>query len=166
MTEMTEDTGAEDPSVLHEKGISLRDGKDGCKQDWLEASRYFLQAAYRNHRPSQIAIAGMYEYGRGVPKSPTHAWAWITIACVCRNEEEEKELQTEIKEGEDSDSVLAKAEEWRIFIKRRLNATSSAYATVGQNGSGFTEATKLSMKIYHQIHKWDIFPGAKFGTAA
>ena len=143
---MTETANAE-----YQAGLAFLHGQDGNPEDFLQAAQKFTLAAYANHRPSQVAIAEMYLFGRGVPKSLVHAHAWIIVALTCRNRREEKDL---------------KKKKPNPIIKQATKIQQDIYAIArygtaygfGHGGSCYAEGDKLAMEIYREIHNWNMLP--------
>lgn len=49
-------------------------------EDWKEAIRWYRMAALQGYGAAQLALAAIYENGKGVPKNPKEAFGWYLKA--------------------------------------------------------------------------------------
>ncbi len=68
-----------DPVAQFALGARYAQG-DGVKQDYVEAVRWFQQAAEQGHVVSQATLGAYYWAGRGVPQDLSQAYFWSVVA--------------------------------------------------------------------------------------
>ena len=126
----------------YKEGLAFMKKEEGWPQDYLQAFRSFLDAAYRGHRPSQVAISEMYMNGQGVPVSMMHAYAWAAVAATAHNQKEMK-----ARTNEELTGIIPQAHKLHQKIRESFSNKTA-------HGASLTEGTKLAMKIHQRIHGW------------
>ena len=66
---------------MHNLAIAYAEGK-GVPVDFMQASRWFSQAAELGYVDSQFNLAVLYERGDGVPQSLLDAYKWYAVAAA------------------------------------------------------------------------------------
>ncbi len=74
----------DDADAHYSLGLIYRDGK-GVAPDDFAAARHLLAAAERGHGPAQLAMAELYEEGRGVNRNAVAAYVWYDRASTSLN---------------------------------------------------------------------------------
>ena len=74
----------DDADAHYSLGLIYRDGK-GVARDEFAAARHLLAAAEHGHGPAQLAMAELYEEGRGVNRNAVAAYVWYDRASTSLN---------------------------------------------------------------------------------
>src|SRR5262245_54489721 len=116
---------------------------------WLEAMKYYLDAADRGHAGAMNDLGGVFEYGIGVPKNVATAVAWYERASDFGHAGAMAHLGQLSEDGLDVSQDLAKARRWYEKAAALGNAVSmNNLANLFRYGRGVTPDLPVAANWY------------------
>ncbi len=118
---------------------------------WLQAERWYLQAAFRNHPQAQNNLGGLYEVGQGVPQNETEAARWYRKAAQQDLPEAQNNLGVMYKDGRGVKPDDTEAVRWfRAAAKQGLPAAQTNLGVMYEEGRGVAQSDHGALTWYRK----------------
>ena len=134
---------------FYARGNDFYSGRNGCRQDYAEAVRWYQMAAERGNAEAQGSLGWMYERGHGVPKDDAEAVRWYHKAAEQGNAVAQHFLGRMYEEGRGVSKDDSEAVRW--YRKAAEQGNAEAQGCLGwmyERGRGVPKDDAEAAKWY------------------
>ncbi len=139
----------EDAEDFYATGVKYYSGRNGVRQDYVEAAKWFRQSASRGHAKAQNFLGLMYDEGKGLEEDDEEAVKWYRLAAEQGYAPAQSNLGMMYDNGEGVEEDDEEAVKWyRLAAEQGHAGAQFNLGMMYENGEGVEEDIAEAAKWY------------------
>ncbi len=139
----------EDAEDFYATGVKYYSGRNGVRQDYVEAAKWFRLAASRGHAKAQNFLGLMYDEGKGLEEDDEEAVKWYRLAAEQGYAPAQSNLGMMYDNGEGVEEDDEEAVKWyRLAAEQGHAGAQFNLGMMYENGEGVEEDIAEAAKWY------------------